>query len=66
MQVTINGEAHSLPKTMPLSNLLTLFELDPVKVAIEHNLEIIHMVQFDQVWVNDGDNIEIIHFIGGG
>ena len=66
INVTINGDQHSLDKALCLVDLLARFEIEDDKVAIEHNREIVPKTTFDQVIVNDGDNLEIVHFIGGG
>ena len=39
---------------------------DPVGIVIEKNMEIIHREDFDKVNIDDGDVIEILHFVGGG
>ncbi len=66
MYITVNGEQHRLADSMSLAQLLQTYELEPEKVAIEHNWTIIHAHQLDDVLVCEGDRIEIIHFIGGG
>jgi len=40
--------------------------LDPAKIAVERNLQIVPRSTYDQVQVSDGDRYEIVHFIGGG
>ncbi|MFO1154370.1 MAG: sulfur carrier protein ThiS [Rhodospirillales bacterium] len=66
MQVTINGEAKSLPAPLNIRALLTACGVDPRKVAVERNLEIVPRSSYEMVEVADGDRIEIVHFIGGG
>jgi thiamine biosynthesis protein ThiS len=66
MRVTINGETHHLEPGVSLGRLLEQFQLDSDKVAIEHNLHIIPAASCHNVWVNEGDRIEIVHFMGGG
>lgn len=66
MLVTINGEKHHLPHKMRLNELLDSFEIESTKVAIEKNLSIIHAHLFATEWVEEGDQIEIVHFMGGG
>ena len=46
--------------------MLTSLGLDPAKIAVERNLEIVPRSTYDQVAVADGDRFEIVHFIGGG
>ena len=66
INVKINGDTHSLDDPLSLCDLLARFEIEKDKVAIEHNLAIVPKSTFDQVMVDDGDNLEIVHFIGGG
>jgi len=65
MQVQINGE----PREVSASTLLELVEalgLDPRKVAIERNLEIVPRSLHGETALADGDRIEIVQFVGGG
>ncbi|SOD95875.1 thiazole-phosphate synthase [Caenispirillum bisanense] len=66
MQVTINGEARPLSTATTVEGLLTTLGIDPRKVAVERNLEIVPKSAFQQTPVTDGDRLEIVHFIGGG
>ena len=66
MKITLNGEEMILDRQMNISALIEKFSLDQRKIAVERNLEIVPRSSFEEVEVNEGDNIEIIHFIGGG
>lgn len=66
INVTINGNTHNLEVATPLLELLSMFEIEHDKVAIEHNREIIPKTTFNDVIIGDGDHLEIVHFIGGG
>lgn len=66
MRVTINGEERQLSAPRSLEALLQELNVDPAKVAVEHNLEIVPRSTYAQVNVADGDRLEIVHFIGGG
>ena len=66
INVTINGEAKKLDGVMMLDELLAFLNLDPKKVAIERNLEIVPRSTYGGVQVTEGDKYEIVHFIGGG
>jgi thiazole synthase len=66
MLVTINGEARTVSAAHTVTTLLTEIGLDPRKVAVERNLEIVPRSTYDAVSIADGDRIEIVHFIGGG
>ena len=66
MQVTINGEARQFDALGSVSALIESLGLDPRKVAIERNLEIVPRSTYAATPLADGDRIEIVHFIGGG
>jgi len=66
MKITLNGEDLILEGQINISALLERFSLDKRKIAVEKNLEIVPRSSFEDIHINDGDNIEIIHFIGGG
>jgi thiazole synthase len=66
MHVTINGGAKTLTRPLTVTQLLADCGLDPRKVAVERNLEIVPRSGYDSELVNEGDRIEIVHFIGGG
>ena len=66
MHVTINGEAKQLNGAMTLNELLQFLRLDPKKIAVERNLEIVPRSTYATVRIEDGDTFEIVHFIGGG
>ena len=66
MTVTINGESHSFATPLSLAALVGSLGLDPCKVALERNLEIVPRSTWDGVILADGDRLEIVHFIGGG
>ncbi len=66
MQVTLNGEARQLDEGLSVRGLLVNLGLDPAKIAVERNLQIVPRSSYDQVALADGDRLEIVHFIGGG
>ncbi len=66
MKITLNGEEILLEGNLNISGLLEKYALDRRKIAVEKNLEIVPQSSFEETNINEGDNIEIIHFIGGG
>jgi len=66
LTITVNGEAKQLEGARSIRALLTGMSIDPAKIAIERNLEIVPRSQYDAVMVAEGDRLEIVHFIGGG
>ena len=66
IHVTINGENRQFDAPILLNSLLSSLGIDPRKVALERNLEIVPRSTYGDVLVGDGDRLEIVHFIGGG
>ena len=66
LHVTVNGEARTLSGPMSVRAMLLVLGLEPKKIAVERNLEIVPRSTYDEVQVADGDKYEIVHFIGGG
>src|SRR6202012_4350211 len=66
MNVTLNGESRAVAPGLTVKSLLVTLGLDPAKIAVERNLEIVPRSTYDTVAVADGDRFEIVHFIGGG
>lgn len=66
MLVKINGENHKINIGATIASILQEFQIDQNRVAIEKNLEIIPCSQFDSTSLVDGDQIEVVEFIGGG
>ena len=65
LQLTLNGEPRAVAAA-DLAALVAELGLEPRKVAIERNLEIVPRSLYSQTVLADGDRIEIVHFIGGG
>jgi sulfur carrier protein len=66
IRITVNGEAREVPGDTTLSGLLALIGLDTRKVAVERNLEIVPRSTYAATALSQGDQLEIVHFIGGG
>ena len=66
MTLSVNGEARHVPASLSVAQLLGLLELDTRKVAVERNEEIVPRSAYGETWLADGDQLEIVHFIGGG
>ena len=64
--IIINGETRNLNGAVSVHELLASLGMDPAKIAVERNLEIVPRSQYDAITVRDGDCFEIVHFIGGG
>lgn len=66
MSVTINGEPRQLQGEPSLLELLAQLGLDPRTVVVEHNREIVRRPALGETVVRDGDQVELVHFVGGG
>ena len=64
--VRINGEHKRVAEATTLAEMINSLGLDPARVAVERNLEIVPRSTFASVCVEDGDDYEIVHFVGGG
>ena len=64
--ITLNGERFELSQPMTVDALLTSLEIDPRRVAVEHNLSIINRQRYPDTVVGEGDTVEIVNFVGGG
>jgi len=66
MNIKVNGESLEILDPLTIDGLLKRFNLDGTRVAIERNLEIVPKSNYSEINIADGDQIEIVHFIGGG
>jgi thiamine biosynthesis protein ThiS len=66
MRLIVNGELRDFERIERVDGLVAALGLDPRKVAIERNLEIVPRSAYGRTPIADGDRIEIVSFIGGG
>ena len=66
LSVRVNGEHRRVPEGTNVAETVGLLGLDPLRVAVERNLDVIQRSTLGQVQVEDGDDYEIVHFVGGG
>jgi sulfur carrier protein len=66
MNITLNGNAHEYPDKLSASELLRSLGLSDKRLALEINREIVPRSTFDTCIINPGDQVEIVHAIGGG
>jgi thiazole synthase len=64
--IRVNGEHKRLQGAISIAQMLNELGLDPLRVAVERNLEIVPRSTLQDVCVEDGDDFEIVHFVGGG
>jgi thiazole synthase len=66
ISLTLNGEVRRFVAGSSVADLVRDIGLDPAKVAVERNLEIVPRSTLANVMLADGDILEIVHFVGGG
>ena len=64
--ITVNGEPRRVPRGISVADLALELGLEPTRVAVERNLEIVPRSTLAEVEVEDGDDYEIVTFVGGG
>ena len=66
MEISVNGEEKRFDAPLSISGLLAELSLEPRKIAVERNLEIVPKSLYGETSLEDGDRIEIVQFVGGG
>ena len=66
MIISLNGDPHELAGPLTATELLQQLDIDARRVAVEHNLVVLKRATFDTVIVREGDQVEIVNFVGGG
>jgi thiamine biosynthesis protein ThiS len=66
LQIRLNGEPRELERPMTVSELLATLAIDPLRVAVEHNLTVVKRAKYGETTVTEGDEVEIVNFVGGG
>ena len=66
IKIKVNGKFKSIPDNYKISDLLKELKIPLKKVAIELNQEIMDKKRTNKIVLKKNDNVEIVHFIGGG
>ena len=66
MNVIINGERREIPDGMTVRKLIEYLELKEERIAVEWNREILRRAEWDETLIQEGDILEIVHFVGDG
>jgi sulfur carrier protein len=64
--ISLNGEPYELDAPLSVTALLARLQIDPRRVAVEHNLVVVKRGLFDATRIDAGDEVEIVNFVGGG
>ena len=66
MHLFINGDEKSFADSLSLAELIEQLGMKGDRVAVELNREIVSRSQWPETTLEDGDRLEIVHFVGGG
>lgn len=66
MQLIVNGEPRALLEGFTIARLLDELGLNGRRIAVEVNREIIARERYETRALSEGDQVEIVHFVGGG
>jgi thiazole synthase len=64
--ITVNGQHRRVTKGLTIADLALELGLEPTKVAVERNMEIVPRSTLGETRIEDGDDFEIVTFVGGG
>ena len=66
IKIKLNGEERLLDKPLDISSLFLMLELPAENLIVELNRELLHKNQYKQTILANGDELELIRFVGGG
>ena len=64
--ITVNGEERRVTAGATIATMLRELGIDPARVAVERNLAIVARSTLQEAPIEEGDQFEIVHFVGGG
>ena len=66
LSIRVNGEDRRVTGGISIAEMIGELGLDPRRIAVERNLAIVPRSALGELCVEDGDDYEIVHFVGGG
>jgi thiamine biosynthesis protein ThiS len=66
VKIRLNGDPFEIVGPLSISALLAELKIEPRRVAVEHNLDVIKRARYETTMINEGDEVEIVNFVGGG
>jgi len=64
--IALNGDPFTVEGPATIATLLAQLDIDPRRVAVERNFVIVKRGEYASTTIADGDQIEIVNFVGGG
>jgi thiamine biosynthesis protein ThiS len=65
-EIAVNGEKRLIPEGSTILALLETLQLDPARVAVELDREIVKPTEWSRTMLHEGATLEIVQFVGGG
>ena len=66
VKIRLNGDPFEVAGPLTVSHLLARLDIDARRVAVEHNLVVLKRGSFETIEIREGDQVEIVNFVGGG
>ena len=66
LSIRVNGQYRRVNRGLSIAEMLNEMGVDPLRVAVERNLDVVPRGTLGDVKVEDGDDYEVVHFVGGG
>jgi sulfur carrier protein len=66
LTIKLNGDEYTVPGPLTITDLLARLEIDARRVAVERNFLVIKRAAYGNTTIVEGDEIEIVNFVGGG
>jgi thiamine biosynthesis protein ThiS len=66
VNIRVNGEERTFPAGTCVRDLLVILEVSTPRVAVERNREILPKVSYGSTPLEEGDELEVVEFVGGG
>jgi thiamine biosynthesis protein ThiS len=66
VKIQVNGEPREFSGDLTIDSLISTLGLEPTRVAIELNQNVVRRSEWQATVLRDEDRVEIVHFVGGG
>jgi len=66
IRVRLNGKDRDIQPGLSVQELVESLDLNPQLIVVELNREILARERLEEIEVSEGDQVELVHFVGGG